>query len=125
MFCMNCGHEIEENATSCSRCGTPVSAHSGNAMQNTKVENYRNKTVASLGKHYHIIIGIIAIILGSFGVHKFLMGRKFIWILYFIFSWTFIPLIIGIIEGIIYLTCTEEKFEKKYLYRAKENEKGE
>ena len=46
------------------------------------------------------------------------MGRRLIWILYAIFCWTFIPLIIGIVEGILYLSCSEEKFEKKYLHRA-------
>lgn len=118
MFCMNCGHEIEENATKCSRCGTPVSPHSGNAMQDTRIESYGDKKIQQMSKYYHIVIGIIAIVLGSFGVHKFLMGRRLIWILYAIFCWTFIPLIIGIVEGILYLSCSEEQFEKKYLHRA-------
>lgn len=77
MFCMNCGHEIEENATKCSRCGTPVSPHSGNAMQDTRIESYGDKKIQQMSKYYHIVIGIIAIVLGSFGVHKFFNGTSF------------------------------------------------
>ena len=117
MFCKNCGHEMAKDATSCPRCGTIVSSRSGNAMQDTRIQEYKNPQSKKRTKYYHIIIGIVAIVLGSFGVHKYLMGRRFIWVLYFIFCWTFIPLIIGIVEGICYLACSEETFEKKYLFK--------
>ena len=116
VFCKNCGHELSESDTNCSRCGTSIS-HDGNAMQDTRVLNYKNSSKKTLSKHYHIVMGIIAILLGSFGVHKYLMGRRFIWILYFAFCWTFIPTIVGIVEGICYLVNSEENFEKKYLYK--------
>lgn len=43
----------------------------------------------------------MALLFGSFGVHKFCAGRVGMGILYFLFSWTFIPGLLGIIEGII------------------------
>jgi TM2 domain-containing membrane protein YozV len=35
-------------------------------------------------------------------------------ILYLLFSWTFIPVVVGFIEGIIYLTMSDQGFEDKY-----------
>jgi TM2 domain-containing membrane protein YozV len=35
-------------------------------------------------------------------------------ILYLVFCWTGIPSIIGLIEGIIYLTKTDDEFQTKY-----------
>lgn len=43
----------------------------------------------------------MALLFGSFGVHKFCAGRVWMGILYFVFSWTFIPGLVGIIEGIL------------------------
>jgi hypothetical protein len=35
-------------------------------------------------------------------------------ILYLVFVWTFIPAIVALVEGIIYLTKTDEEFSAKY-----------
>ena len=43
----------------------------------------------------------MALLFGSFGVHKFCAGRVWVGLLYAVFSWTFIPGVIGIIEGIL------------------------
>ncbi|MCP1660473.1 TM2 domain-containing protein [Neisseria perflava] len=42
-----------------------------------------------------------ALLFGSFGVHKFCAGRVWMGIFYFLFCWTGIPGIVGIIEGIL------------------------
>lgn len=47
---------------------------------------------------------LFAILLGSFGVHKFYVGKVGLGIVYIIFCWTGIPALIGLIEGIIALT---------------------
>ena len=59
--------------------------------------------------------GILAILLGGLGVHKFYLGRVWMGILYLLFCWTAIPAILGIVEGILYLCCTEEQFQHKYV----------
>lgn len=59
--------------------------------------------------------GILAILLGSLGVHKFYLGKIGLGIVYLLFCWTGIPGIIGLIEGILYLTKTEEEFQSKYV----------
>ena len=43
----------------------------------------------------------MAILLGAFGVHKFCAGRVWMGIIFFLFSCTFFPGVIGIIEGIL------------------------
>ncbi len=60
------------------------------------------------------VAGILAILLGDLGIHKFYLGRIGSGILYLLFCWTGIPAIIGLIEGIIYLCTDEEKFQVKY-----------
>lgn len=57
---------------------------------------------------------VLAIIFGGLGIHKFYLGKPIQGILYIFFSWTFIPMIIGIIEGIIYLSMSNKSFEAKY-----------
>lgn len=61
-----------------------------------------------------VTAGVLAIILGSFGVHKFYMGKIGMGILYLLFCWTSIPGIIGLVEGIIYLTKDDDTFREMY-----------
>ena len=58
--------------------------------------------------------GILAILLGDFGAHKFYLGNPGLGVLYLVFFWTFIPGIIGLVEGIIYLTMSDQEFAQKY-----------
>lgn len=57
---------------------------------------------------------LFALILGGVGIHKFYLGRVGQGILYLLFCWTFIPAVIGFIEGIIYLTMSDALFEERY-----------
>lgn len=57
---------------------------------------------------------VLAILFGGIGVHKFYLGKPMQGLLYIFFSWTFIPMILGVIEGIIYLTMSDISFQKKY-----------
>lgn len=42
-----------------------------------------------------------ALLFGAFGVHKFCAGRVWWGVLYFLFSWTGIPFVVGIVEGVL------------------------
>ena len=64
----------------------------------------KNKTTA----------GIFALFFGGLGVHRFYLGQTGKGLLYLLFIWTFIPTIIAMIDGILFLTQTEEAFNKKY-----------
>lgn len=61
-----------------------------------------------------VTAGLLAILLGGIGMHKIYLGQWIQGIVYFIFCWTYIPLILGIIEGIRYLLLTDEDFARKY-----------
>lgn len=58
--------------------------------------------------------GILALLLGGLGAHKFYLGKGGTGILYLIFCWTFIPAFIGFIEGIIYLVSSDDVFAIKH-----------
>lgn len=61
-----------------------------------------------------ITAAILAIFLGSFGVHRFYLGQAGLGILHLIFCWTFISGVIGIIDGIVFLLMGEDSFNLKY-----------
>lgn len=63
----------------------------------------KNKTTA----------GILWIVIWGLGAHKFYLGQIGMGILYLVFCWTGIPSIIWLVEGILYLTRTEEEFAQK------------
>ncbi len=69
--------------------------------------------VSGTGKS-RIAAALFAIFLGGLGIHKFYLGRVGWGIVYLLFCWTFIPAIVGFIEGIIYLTMSDEEFIAKY-----------
>ncbi len=57
--------------------------------------------------------GIIAILFGGLGLHKFYVGKYGKGMIYAVFCWTFIPAILGIAEGVHILCQTEEEFKKE------------
>ncbi|WP_407638030.1 NINE protein [Bacillus andreraoultii] len=61
-----------------------------------------------------MITGILAILLGGIGLHKFYLGKWGQGFIYLIFFWTYIPAIIGFVEGIIYLLSSDESFARKH-----------
>ena len=69
-----------------------------------------------------VIAGILALLLGTFGVHKFVLGytkEGIIQLIISVFSCGLLG-IIGFIEGIIYLTKSDEEF----IYMYQTNKKG-
>lgn len=57
---------------------------------------------------------LLAFFLGGFGVHKFYLGRIGEGFLYFLFCWTFLPALLGFVDGIILISMGKEKFETIY-----------
>lgn len=65
-----------------------------------------------------IIAGICGILLGCFGVHKFVLGyttEGLIMLAIGLCTLGTIPGIIGLIEGIIYLTKSDQEFYQTYV----------
>ena len=82
-----------------------------------------NLTEASNKK---LAAGLLAIFLGSLGVHKFVLGYNTAGLIMLLVTVLtcgiagFVMGVIGIIEGIIYLTKTPEEFESIYIQNSKE-----
>ena len=70
--------------------------------------------MAATGDKSKVVAGILGILLGSFGIHKFYLGSIGKGILFLLFCWTGIPGLIGLIQGIIYLIEDEGKFHSRY-----------
>lgn len=58
--------------------------------------------------------GVLALLLGGLGVHKFYLGQTGIGIIYLVFCWTLIPAILGVVDGIILLTMDQREFDHRY-----------
>ena len=58
--------------------------------------------------------GIFALLLGGFGIHRFYVGDIVLGFLYLLFCWTLIPALLAFIDGLIWLTQTDEIFNLKY-----------
>ncbi|MCR4565361.1 MAG: TM2 domain-containing protein [Bacteroidales bacterium] len=69
--------------------------------------------MSEMSEKSRVAAGVLAILLGDLGIHKFYMGKIGMGILYLLFSWTGIPALVGLIEGIIYLTESDEKFASR------------
>ena len=71
------------------------------------------------GAEKKIVAGILAILLGAFGVHRFYLGDTTGGIIRIALSFVCLGGIVGLIEGIIYLTKTDEEFVELYINQKK------
>lgn len=128
--CPGCGTQNIGINVRCTNCGTvlPVSPM---PMQQVP----RPVGVAPAGAEKKVAAGICALVLGSLGIHKFILGYNqegIIMISAYVVAWiitlvtcfigtplVFIPMVVGIIEGIIYLTKSDEEFVQTYIVNKK------
>ena len=96
-FCVECGAAINEKAEICPECGV------------------RQPGTGSGSDDERLIAALLAIFLGGIGAHKFYLGQTKLGVLYLCFFWTAIPALIGIVEGVIYLSKSDEEFRQRYL----------
>ena len=99
-FCVACGEKLDFLAEVCPKCGVRQPRFPGGLSQGRISRR--------------IATALFAILLGTFGVHKFYLGKIGMGILYLLFFWTGIPTLVGIIEGIIYLTKSDDVFEAEH-----------
>ena len=93
VYCRGCGTLIHPQAPVCPQCGIPQQA---------------------VGTHSKLAAALLAFFLGAFGVHKFYLGQTGWGIAYLLLCWTFIPAVASFVEGILYLTMSDEAFALKY-----------
>lgn len=122
-LCPQCGAPVADNATKCEYCGAAITPTKTATAQPAGQPNvvYAQPTVnperANWPIKSKIVAGILALLLGSLGVHKFYLGQTGKGILYLIFCWTYIPSILGFIEGLMILCSNDENFQIKYKCR--------
>ncbi|PHR13710.1 MAG: hypothetical protein COA40_03980 [Aequorivita sp.] len=84
--------------------------------RNTANESWNQPSHQHNQENKKILAGILAILLGGFGIHKFILGYTQEGIIQIIITVVTcgIGSIIGLIEGIIYLTKSDEEFYQTY-----------
>ena len=84
-FCHACGTSIDARAEICPKCGVrqpwQAGMSGGGVSGDATTRTGKTKIAAAL----------LAIFLGSFGIHKFYLGQTGKGVLYLIFFWTAIP----------------------------------
>jgi len=64
------------------------------------------------------LAALLAFLLGGLGIHKFYLGCWGWGVLYVLFSWTYIPLLVSVVECIALLIRSQDGFDRKYNYSA-------
>ncbi|GAA4166377.1 NINE protein [Chryseobacterium ginsenosidimutans] len=85
-----------------------------------KQENYNNQQPYKSEKK--LVAGLLGILLGTFAIHKFYLGYTKTGIIQLVLSIVTCGIvgIVGFIEGIIYLTKSDEEFDRTYVQNQKE-----
>ena len=121
-YCTKCGAINDDAAQYCATCQAPLTPVGGyQPMQSVNAGGQMTDWKA-MGAEKKIIAGILGILLGGFGVHKFILGYTTEGIIQIVITCVTCGLgsIIGLIEGIIYLTKSDEEFVRTYI----QNKKG-
>ena len=118
--CPNCHSQNPANFQTCTNCGTmlPISP-----MPMQPVGGYGAQKLP--GAEKKLAAGICGILVGSFGIHKFILGYQTegiimltAWLLGLFLTCGVVSLVINVIaivEGVIYLTKSDEEFVQTYI----------
>ena len=129
--CENCGApKRREDKGECSYCGSryqwkeeeqrEANSYKDSGRQSYSSSRTYEQTAATSYDNIpkelsrRVIAAILSLLLGTFGVQYFYLKKPFQGVLCIIFCYTGIPSLIGLIQGIIWLTTTDADFESKY-----------
>lgn len=114
-FCHECGATIRKKAEICPECG----------VRQPGLPRRRDPALRHASSQ-KLAAGLCGIFLGCFGIHKFILGMNkqgLLLLLVTVLSCGlayFVTHAIGLIEGIIYLTKSDEDFYELYVIEKKE-----
>ena len=136
--CPNCQTENTSLENYCRSCGTTMNDpfQDQQSNQNQQMQPPPNPASGQIpGADKKLLAGLLGIFLGGLGIHKFVLGYQQEGIILLsaqIISWilaivscgilAFLPLlvsVVGLIEGIIYLTKSDEEFVNTYITNKK------
>ncbi len=121
-YCTKCGAINDDLAQYCTTCQAPLSAVNTGYQPMQSVQPGAITDWKSMGADKKVVAGICGIVVGWLGVHKFILGYNTEGVIQLVLGVLTCGLtnIIGIIEGIIYLTKSDEEFVRTYI----QNKKG-
>lgn len=122
-YCTKCGAINDEMAQYCTNCQAPLSAaSSGGFPPPVQVPPGQMTDWKALGADKKMVAGILGILVGSLGIHKFFLGYTTEGLIQIGITVVTCGMggIVGLIEGIIYLTKSDEDFVRTYV----QNKKG-
>ena len=122
-YCTKCGAVNDDPAQYCTNCQAPLTAPVGGGYQPMQSVNQGAMTDwKAMGADKKITAGICAILVGWLGVHKFILGYTTEGVIQLVLGILTCGLtnIISIVEGVIYLTKSDEEFVRTYI----QNKKG-
>src|SRR6476619_3560472 len=125
-YCTKCGAVNDDTAQYCTSCQTPLSSVSGGYQPMQSVNQGAGQNAMTdwkaLGADKKLVAGLCGILVGGFGVHKFILGYTTEGIIQIVITLVTCGAgsIVGLVEGIIYLTKSDEDFVRTYI----QNKKG-
>ena len=123
VFCTKCGFQNDEYTQTCLQCQAPLPTIGGYQPIQPPAPMYGQQAMQDwkqMGADKKIAAGICGILIGSLGVHKFVLGYTTEGVIMLLVSLLTcgigapIMSIIGIVEGIMYLTKSDEDFVRTY-----------
>jgi TM2 domain-containing membrane protein YozV len=124
VFCTKCGAQNDDYTQTCLQCQAPLPAMAGYQPIQPPAPMYGQQAMQDwkqMGADKKIAAGICGILIGSLGVHKFVLGYTTEGVIMLLVSLLTCGLgapimsIIGIVEGIMYLTKPDEEFVRTYI----------
>lgn len=140
VFCTKCGAQNDDSSRTCLSCQAELPVISGKQTTAYQAEyqppfesayqpiqppaHYAQPQIddwQKAGADKKIIAGILGIVVGAFGIHKFVLGYQkegLIMLLVSLLSCgtlAGVMHVIGIVEGIMYLTKGDEEFVRTYV----------
>ena len=116
-FCTKCGAVNDDLAQFCTNCQATLTPVASGYQPMQSVNAGAITDWKAMGADKKVTAGICAILLGWLGVHKFILGYSTEGIIQLVLGLLTCGLtnIIGIVEGIIYLTKSDEEFVRTYI----------
>jgi TM2 domain-containing membrane protein YozV len=121
-YCTKCGATNDDAAQYCNNCQALLAPVAGYQPMQSVNPGAMTTDWRSLGADKKIVAGICGILLGGFGVHKFILGYTTEGIIQIVITFVTcgVGSVVGLVEGIIYLTKSDEEFVRTYI----QNKKG-
>lgn len=128
VFCTKCGAQNDDYTQTCLQCQAPLPAMAGYQPIQPPAPMYGQQAMQDwkqAGADKKIAAGICGIVIGWLGVHKFILGYQtegIIMLLVSVLSCGMLAVVmqvIGIVEGIMYLTKSDEEFVRTYIQSRK------